>query len=83
MAKALGRCLPPWEKVHHKDGVKDHNEYSNLELTTASSHLVEHSRGYRDGYRQGYQDGQNSQIKELRKEIKLLQWELREKALPR
>jgi len=85
MAKHLGRNLQPWELVHHK-GIrfsdirnKSDNLEDNLELTTKGSHIIEHSKGYRDGYQKGLIDGRNKQIGELKVEIRLLRWQLKGK----
>ena len=42
--KELGRKLTSEEVVHHKDGVKQNNNFSNLEVTTYREHVFFHKK---------------------------------------
>lgn len=40
----LGRPLEPGEHVHHIDGDKQNNDWSNIEVLTHAEHFVEHRK---------------------------------------
>jgi len=89
MAKHLGRCLQSWELVHHKgirhSGIenKSDNLEDNLSMTLKGQHIRDHQKGYLLGYQKGLIDGRIKQIEELKQEVRLLRWQLKEREVVR
>lgn len=72
VAQRIGRCLHSWEIVHHKDHVRDHNSGDNLQLVSDDRHkqitILENKI-----------DRLLRQNKELKTDIRLMRWEMKER----
>jgi len=78
MAKSLGRNLHRWEIIHHKNHIKDDNRIENLQLVSDDRHkqitILETKINRLEAKIDKLLLGQ----KDLKQQIKLLQWQLRE-----
>lgn len=72
MARHLGRCLHPWEVVHHKNNIKDDNRLENLELLPSQTSHVSIIR------LNARVESLERRVDELEKEKRLLRWQIKE-----
>jgi len=59
----IGRDLTAEEVVHHKDGNKENNHISNLELLTAEEHNALHQKEYWENWKKSLKPGNSEESK--------------------
>jgi hypothetical protein len=75
MAKHLGRCLHPWEIVHHKNSIKTDNRIENLQLVTDDRHKQITIMELKI-------ERLEDKVKEQEEHIRLLEWQIKEIKYP-
>jgi len=65
MEEQLGRFLEPYEVVHHRDGDRQNNDPSNLEVKTRGKHVSDHFKA-------------SHEVLQLREEVALLKQQVQE-----